>query len=164
MSSNQYSKGGQYRTSQAPCGYTIRKHPREANGIMKIHMKRCDTCIKVLDGKKPEIPEFNKIAGLTNGWGGLTIKSNNKHTYMATCCNMETGTSTILGCDSNSISNCMETISDKAIEKRAVKDAAEYMECEIERDRKCYWCNARGCDGYLMGTGWLMEPVHKDCC
>jgi hypothetical protein len=38
---------------------------------------------------------------------------------------MTNGTSTVLGCDSNSISNFIETINDKAIEKREVKEHTE---------------------------------------
>jgi len=160
---SQYCKGGQYRTCNLPCGYTIRKHPREVNGIVKIHMKNCKVCQDALNGNKLEVPEFNKAVGMLNGWGGLDKRGNTSHNYMATTFNMTTGEEHLLGCESNSISNCLEEINDKSEERKLMKSITKYIQAPIEVKVKCYWCNKTGCDGFQELEGLTKFEVHKTC-
>ena len=67
--SGTFNHGGQRRTIQAPCGFISRGSVREANNKMKLHQRVCQQC------KGIELPtEFNKVNGLTNGWGGCDGK------------------------------------------------------------------------------------------
>ena len=165
MSSTLKSSGGQIRTTTAPCGYVIRKHPKEANGIMKIHTRNCEHCLKVLDGKKLEIPEFNKVNGKLNGWKGLKHNGKKTDNYISVAFNLSTGEESTFGCETNTLEKAIEQTRDKVEAKKVIKDETIFIESEIDRDEKCYWCNARCCDGYqiIIGSETAAVAVHNTC-
>lgn len=70
--SKQFQRGGQRRTIEAGCGWRCVGHPQEVNGKYRIHKKICNTC---KESNTSELPEFNKAAGLMNGWKGLTNRN-----------------------------------------------------------------------------------------
>jgi hypothetical protein len=61
-----FNRGGQKRTMELGCGFRIVGHPREVEGKLKIHNKRCSTCSEFGAG----VPEFSREAGNINGWNG----------------------------------------------------------------------------------------------
>ena len=73
-----YSKGGQRRTIEAPCGWKTICHPREANGKYKIHTRNCKTC------SYTELPEYSREVGLVNGWKGLLPNGDKPNTMLTT--------------------------------------------------------------------------------
>ena len=73
-----FNRGGQKRTIELGCGFRIVGHPREVEGKLKIHKKRCSACSE-FDTK---VPEFSREAGDINGWNGC--KGDKKTTKMMT--------------------------------------------------------------------------------
>jgi len=59
--------GGQRRTAELGCGFTIRGHPNEVNKRTEIHMRHCAVC----KASNITIPEYNKTNADINGWSGL---------------------------------------------------------------------------------------------
>ena len=76
----QYSKGGQRRTIEAGCGYRCVGHPNEVNKKYLIHKRYCSTCNEGIT----ELPEFNKTAGLINGWKGINNRNNQPEQHLTT--------------------------------------------------------------------------------
>jgi hypothetical protein len=73
-----FNRGGQKRTIELGCGFRIVGHPREVEGKLKIHKKRCSACSE-FDTK---VPEFSREAGVINGWNGC--RGGKKTTKMMT--------------------------------------------------------------------------------
>ena len=72
MNYKTYNRGGQRRTIELPCGFRIVGHPREVDGKIKIHRRRCPICIEISKEKGgfTEAPKFSRVAGDINGWDG----------------------------------------------------------------------------------------------
>lgn len=67
-----YNRGGQQRTTELPCGFKIKGHPREVNGKVDIHRRYCKLCIDLAaETGFCVVPEFNKTQGEVNGWNGV---------------------------------------------------------------------------------------------
>ena len=81
MSNKTYTKGGQRRTIQMSCGHIICGHPTEANKKYERHLRVCEDCKGTGIGK---MPSFDKVAGVNNGWKGLSNYGNNRPTEMMT--------------------------------------------------------------------------------
>lgn len=77
----QYSKGGQRRTIEAGCGYRCQGHPQEVNKKFEIHKRYCNTC---KESHTETLPEFNKTAGLMNGWKGINNRNNQPDQHLTT--------------------------------------------------------------------------------
>ena len=71
--SKQYSKGGQRRTIVTGCGWRCVGHPQEVNGKWAIHRRFCKDC---KDTQTEEMPDFDKTAGMMNGWKGINNRNN----------------------------------------------------------------------------------------
>jgi|688.fasta_scaffold68860_2 hypothetical protein len=61
-----FQKGGQRRTIETGCGWTCRKSPREADALFRMHRRHCELC-----KGSGDLPEFNRVNGKANGWGGV---------------------------------------------------------------------------------------------
>lgn len=77
----QYQKGGQRRTIEAPCGWRCVGHPQEVNKKYLLHRKYCKEGCKEIT---TDIPEFNKEAGLMNGWKGITNRNQQPNQMLTT--------------------------------------------------------------------------------
>ena len=62
-----FQKGGQRRTIETGCGWRCVGHPTEVNKKFLIHKRYCKDC----NNNISVLPEYNKEAGLINGWSGL---------------------------------------------------------------------------------------------
>ena len=78
--SKQHFRGGQRRTLEAGCGWKTCGHPQEVNKKWEIHRRYCLNC---MNSQQREMPEFDKTAGLMNGWKGVD-NNNQKHKKMLT--------------------------------------------------------------------------------
>ena len=67
MSSKTFSRGGQRRTLNAPCGWICKGTPREVSGRLAIHQRRCKQCSEA----DTVVPEFDTTVGVLNGWNGI---------------------------------------------------------------------------------------------
>jgi hypothetical protein len=61
--------GGQRRTAQLACGFTIKGHPSEVDKKTKLHWRYCEICD--MKDKDKTIPEWSQVNANINGWGGL---------------------------------------------------------------------------------------------
>lgn len=77
----QFCKGGQRRTMEAGCGWRCVGHPQEVNGKWEIHRRYCKDC---MDTQTEVMPEFNKTAGLMNGWKGMTNRNQQPNQMLTT--------------------------------------------------------------------------------
>ena len=69
MSSKNFNKGGQRRTIECGCGFSISGHPTELNLRIRLHKKKC------ANGDNNSVPlAFNPTLGNINGWKGLGKK------------------------------------------------------------------------------------------
>lgn len=64
----QFNYGGQRRTSQTTCGFTCKGSVREVNFKIKLHQRICLICEPC---PNDSLDEFNKVAGMTNGWNNF---------------------------------------------------------------------------------------------
>jgi hypothetical protein len=62
-----FNRGGQRRTTECPCGFSVRGDVRTANFKMKLHLKLC----KNEEKEKYTPSPFNSANGMINGWDGL---------------------------------------------------------------------------------------------
>ena len=65
-----FHKGGQRRTVESSCGWRCVGHPTEVNKKYLRHSRYCNEC-----KHSKEIPEYNKEAGILNGWKGINNKN-----------------------------------------------------------------------------------------
>jgi hypothetical protein len=116
MSSKQYNKGGQRRTSAVGCGWSCRGSPREVAGKLRIHHRVCAIC-KEIDNDKNDIPEFNKMVGEANGWGGINAKGKNITKGLVTVIDGNNGASVISGCG-NTQEERLQSVIEKVLARR----------------------------------------------
>ena len=99
----QYQKGGQRRTMEAGCGWRCVGHPQEVNGKWAIHRRYCNECRET---QLEELPEFNREAGLMNGWGGITNRNQQPNRMLTTA--VVEGEPMNIITNTNSIQNAMD--------------------------------------------------------
>lgn len=75
-----FSKGGQRRTIEAGCGWRCFGHPNEVDKKYLRHRRYCSSCKE----NPVELPEFNKVAGLINGWKGNTNRHQKPNQMLTT--------------------------------------------------------------------------------
>ena len=69
MPHQSFNKGGQMRTIECNCGFSIKGHPTELNLRIRLHKKKC------VNGDTNSVPlPFNSALGDINGWKGLGKK------------------------------------------------------------------------------------------
>jgi hypothetical protein len=116
MSAKQYNKGGQRRTSTVGCGWSCKGSPREVAGKLKIHRRVCAIC-KENDKKANDIPEFNRMVGEANGWGGINAKGKNITKSLTTVIDGSNGASVVSGCG-NTAEERLQSVIEKILAKR----------------------------------------------
>lgn len=77
-----YQKGGQRRTIEAGCGWRCVGHPTEVNKKYARHKRVCKDCKE--SNSLAELPEFDKTAGLVNGWKGITNRNQQPNQMLTT--------------------------------------------------------------------------------
>lgn len=66
-----YNMGGQRRTATLMCGWSCVGHPNEVDAKTRRHYRVCSKCKE--DGTScNEIPKFDKVVGMSNGWKGVS--------------------------------------------------------------------------------------------
>lgn len=180
--SNQYQKGGQRRTIETGCGWRCVGHPTEVNKKYILHKKYCKDCG---DNNTDKLPEWNKEAGLMNGWKGLTNKGQQPK-QMLTTAFVEGIRQDIHLKDIKCIEDAMndakllvalladniipqtEPVLTKSQKKRQkqkdkkVKLCSNCNELQIAPNRKCFddWCER--CDEALYSTKEIEQPTEKE--
>jgi hypothetical protein len=103
--------GGQQRTIQSTCGFTIKGHPQEVNKKIIRHRKYCNICRIAIENSLTEDftepPAFNKVSGMTNGWNGMLGAK--KTAQMITTAIID-GKSTDIVLDANCVEQAMDEI------------------------------------------------------
>jgi|LakMenE01Jun11ns_1017448.scaffolds.fasta_scaffold9925744_2 hypothetical protein len=133
MSNKTYTKGGQRRTIQMSCGHIICGHPTEANKKYERHLRVCEDC-KGTGVEK--MPSFDKVAGVNNGWKGLSNYGNNRPTEMMTtvsCEGMIFNTTT----EARSVAESMRKLDDPEYKARAMEKAMKGF-TNLVSDRDAY--------------------------
>jgi len=105
-----FNYGGQQRTIQATCGFTIKGHPQEVNKKIIRHRKYCMVCLTAIqngDGVAVVPPAFNKVSGMMNGWNGML--GDGRATQMVTTAIID-GKSTDIYLDATCVENAMTEI------------------------------------------------------
>ena len=75
-----YHRGGQRRTIEAGCGWRCFGHPNEVDKKYLRHRRHCSSCKENTD----KLTEFNKEAGLINGWKGNTNRHQKPNQMLTT--------------------------------------------------------------------------------
>jgi len=75
-----FQKGGQKRTIETGCGWRCVGHPTEVNKKYSIHKRYCKDC----NNNVSVLPEWNREAGLINGWNGLNGRLEQTNKIMTT--------------------------------------------------------------------------------
>ena len=103
--------GGQQRTIQSTCGFTIKGHPQEVNKKIIRHRKYCNICRIAIENSLTEDnvtpPAFNKVSGMRNGWNGML--GDRKTAQMITTAIID-GKSTDIVLDANCVEQAMDEI------------------------------------------------------
>lgn len=133
MSNKSYTKGGQRRTIQMSCGHIICGHPTEANKKYERHLRVCEDCKGT--GVKT-MPAFDRVAGVNNGWKGLSNYGNNRPTEMMTtlsCEGMMFNTTT----EARSVAESMNKLNDTDYKAKVMEKAMKGF-TNLVSDRDAY--------------------------
>jgi hypothetical protein len=118
-----FNYGGQQRTIQSTCGFTIKGHPQEVNKKIIRHRRYCNICRIAIENSLTEEnvipPAFNKVSGMINGWNGML--GDRKTQQMVTTAIID-GRSTDIVLDANCVEQAMDEI---ALIQNYIDDATE---------------------------------------
>jgi len=125
-----FNFGGQQRTIQSTCGFTIKGHPQEVNKKIIRHRKYCNICRIAIENSLTEDftkpPAFNKVSGMSNGWNGML--GDRRASQMVTTAIID-GISTDIILDANCVEQAMtEIVSIQKLIENATEPILDFTE------------------------------------